>query len=104
MSLIEAFFTQTATVKPFIRQGAGEAVYGTVATRSCRIELGAHMMTTFKHPDGQIDQVEARARMFCVGDKIPNDSIVTYDGVDYTVLDCKIKRGFGFSHLEVYLM
>ena len=104
MAFIEAFFTQTADVKPFIRQGAGEAIYGPVATRSCRIEMGSHMMTTYKHPSGQIDQVEARAKMFCIGDPIPIDSIVTYAGEDFIVTKCSVMRGFGFSHLEVYLM
>ena len=104
MALIEAFFTQTATIKPFIRQGAGKPIYGPVETRSCRIQMGANMMTTYKNPSGQIDQIEARAKMFCTGDAIPVDSIVTYDGTDYVVTQCSIMRGFGVSHLEVYLM
>lgn len=104
MALIDAFFTQSAEVKPFERQGDGEPIFGAVETRPCRIEMGAHLTTVHDRKDGQIDQVEARALMFCNGPKIPTDSIVTYDGEDYRVVRCEEMVGFGFSHCEVYLM
>lgn len=103
MGLIEAFFMQEVSITPYLRQGAGEAVYGPPETRSCRLEMGAYLMTTYKDPDGVIEQVEARATMFCVGDKIPINSIVTYDGEEYKVINCEEMRGFGTSHLEVFL-
>ena len=104
MALIDAFFTQSVQIKPFVCQGAGEPIYGAVETRSCRMEMGAHLTTVHKTEQGQIDQVEARALMFCNGPKIPTDSIVTYDGEDYKVVRCEEMVGFGFSHCEVYLM
>ena len=104
MALIDAFLTETATIQPYIRQGAGHALYGEAQTRSCRIEMQAHLMTSYKNASGQIDQVEARAKMFCTGDPIPADSLVTYNDETYKVINCEIMRGFGYSHLEVYLM
>lgn len=104
MGLIEAFFCDEVDIKPFVRQGAGEAIYGGLETRSCRMEEGARLTSVHKAQSGQIDQVEARATMFCVGDKIPNDSIVKYGDEEYVVIDCQRKSGFGFSHWEVYLM
>lgn len=103
MGVIEAFFTQSVDIKPFIRQGAGEAIFGPLETRSCRMQMGAYLSTLYVRQNGQIDQVEARAKMFCVGEKIPTDSIVIYDDEEYRVIDCKIEGGFAFSHLEVYL-
>ena len=103
-SLIEAFFDQEVEIRPYERMGAGKPIYGPTETRACRIEFGHHLMTTYKHPSGQIDQVEARALMFCTGEIIPDGSIATHGGHDYTVVSCDPMMGFSQSHLEVYLM
>lgn len=104
MSLIEAFFRQTVTVTPYIREGNGEPIYGAAETRKCRLERGRHIQTTYKNPDGQIDEVVANAKMFCTGNPIPEKSLVTFDGQDMTVIRCAVMNGFNDHHLEVYLM
>lgn len=103
MALIDAFLKQTVKIKPFVRVAGGEIVYGREETRRCRLERGSNLQTTFKDPDGQIDQVIASARMFCRGEPIPDRSAVTFDGREYTVLKCFVLNGFKDDHLEVYL-
>ena len=103
MALIEAFFRHEVSILPFIRQGSGEPVYGLAETRRCRIERGLNLKTVYKNPDGQMDEIVASARMFCVGSPIPPRSIVTFEGTDYTVINCAVMNGFRDNHLEVYL-
>ena len=103
MGMIEAFFTQTVTIKNYVRQGSGEPIYGKMEMRKCRIESGLNMKTVYKNPDGQIDQTVASARMFCVGPPIPPRSIVTFEGQELTVINCRDHGGFANDHLEVYL-
>lgn len=102
MSLIELFFTQTATITPFVREGSGCPIFGTPETRKCRMERGRHLMGGGS-ADGTVDQIVANARMFCVGDAIPSRSRVTCDGQDFVVISCEVMRGFADNHLEVYL-
>lgn len=104
MGLIAAFFNQECIIRPFDHLGDGEPVYGEEETRPCRLQDGLHLRTTYKHPSGQIDQVEARAKLFCEGPKIPASSIVTCDGAEYVVVDCNAARGFFPNHQEAYLM
>ena len=105
MALIDAFLTQTAAIKPFIRAASGELIYGDEERRPCRIEQGANLeASTYSVADGQIDQIVANARMYCRGDAIPNRSIVICDGREYTVIKCSVLRGFHAGHLEVYLV
>lgn len=104
MALIEAFFCQEATIRPYLREGSGEPIYGETETRPCRMERGRKIKTTYKNPDGQIDQVVAEAKMFCVGSPIPEKSLVTCDGQEFVVIQCKVLNGFYDHHLEVYLM
>ena len=82
MALIDLFFRQTATIKPFIREGNGEPVYGNEETRPCRMQRGKRLDSTYKNPDGEIDEVTANARMFCRGEPSPARSLVTCDGQD----------------------
>ena len=103
MAIIEGFFTQTVIVKPFLRQGSGEPVYGKTEPRKCRLERGLNLKTVYKDRDGQIDQNVASAKMFCVGTPIPPRSIVTFEGAEYTVINCRDHGGFVGDHLEVYL-
>jgi len=101
--MIESFFTKQVVIKPFIRQGSGEPVYGEIETRKCRMERGLNLKTVYKNPDGQIDDTAASAKMFCVGKPIPPRSIVTYEGQEFTVINCADHGGFSNDHLEVYL-
>ena len=103
MSLIELFFTQTVTIRPFIRQGAGEPIYGAPETRKCRLESKSKLKPTYKNPRGVIDQIPKDTRMYCVGSIIPDGSIVTYRGIEFVVTDCRVLNGFVDDHLEVIL-
>ena len=103
MPMIEAFFTQRVTIKSFVREGNGEPLYGKEETRKCRLELSPNLRTVSKNAGGQIDQVPASARMFCVGSPIPARSIVVHDGQEYTVISCASMGGFAGDHLEVFL-
>ncbi len=103
MALIDAFLKQTVKIKPYIRTAGGETVYGREETRKCRLERGGTLKTAYKYQDGQIDQILANARMFCRGEPIPDRSVVSFEGHEYTVLKCFVASGFRDDHLEVYL-
>ena len=104
MSMIGFLLRQTATIRPWIRYGAdGEDVYGDPETRKCRIQRTRDLEHTYKNPAGTLDQVLARAKMFCTGDPIPERSIVTVDDQEYIVIECYHAFGFGEDHLEVTL-
>lgn len=103
MALIELFFTQTVTIQPFIRQGAGVPIYGETETRKCRLERGRKARSSGFGASGVVDDEPAGARMYCVGSPIPVGSIVGYGGRDYVVTQCLVMNGFMDDHLEVTL-
>lgn len=103
MGLISAFFTQTATITPFVREGSAAPIYGEPETRACRMERGRKLRHLYVNPAGSLDQIEANAKMFCEGEPIPSRSLVVCDEQEFTVIDCKIENGFADNHLEVYL-
>lgn len=103
MGLIDLFFTQTATIKPFSHMGNGEPVFKAEETRACRMERGKNLRTIGKGSNGDIEEIVAHARMFCTGAEIPSRSIVTCEGQEFTVINCVIMNGFADNHLEVYL-
>ena len=102
MALIEFFFRQTATIQPFVRDGGAVPIYGAATTRPCRLQRGKYLYS-YGGADGTTDQIVGKAKMFCVGDPIPNRSIVTCDGQEFVVLDCAVKNGLADHHLEVLL-
>lgn len=103
MSMISFLLRQTAVIKPWIRYANGEDIYGDPEERPCRLQRTRDLEHTYKNPDGTLDQVVARAKMFCTGDPIPERSIVTVDENEYIVLECYRAFGFGEDHLEVVL-
>ena len=103
MSMIGFLLRQTATIRPWIRYANGEDIYGEEETRNCRLQRTRDLEHTYKNPDGTMDQVIARAKMFCTGDPIPERSRVTVDGSEYIVIDCYRAFGFAEDHLEVVL-
>lgn len=103
MALIDFLLTQTAVVTPWVRYANGEDVYGIPERRACRVHYMRDLETTYKNPDGTIDQVIARAKMFCTGPSIPERSKVEVDGKEFIVLRCYHARGFHEDHLEVTL-
>ena len=103
MSMIRFLLRQTATIRPWVRYANGEDIYGKEETRKCRLQRTRDLEHTYKNPAGTMDQVVARAKMFCTGDQIPERSIVTVDGQEYIVLECYRAFGFLEDHLEVRL-
>lgn len=105
MAMIDFALRQTCTIHPWIRVAEGQDIYGPPETRACRIQRGHHLgeRHVYLHPDGPLDTVEAKTMMYCTGEMIPTRSRVECDGASYIVLDCYEARGFGVSHLEVFL-
>lgn len=103
MSMIGFLLRQEAVIRPWIRSANGEDIYGQPEVRRCRIQRSRELQHTYKNPDGGMDQVIARARMFCEGSPIPERSAVTVDGEEYIVTDCYRACGFGEDHIEVTL-
>lgn len=101
--LIDFLLRQSATIRPWIRSANGEDYYGEEETRKCRLQRTRDLEHTYKNPAGGMDQVLARAKMFCTGEPIPERSIVTVDGAKYIVLECYRAFGFSEDHLEVVL-
>lgn len=108
MALIEFLFRDRVTIRPFLRQGNGEPVFGEAEQRRCRMQRGLHLRTTYKNPDGEVVQNRANAKMWCCGAPIPTGSQVTYTDENglitrMIVLDCYVAKGFADDHLEVLL-
>lgn len=103
MSLINLFFRQEVTIKPFIRQGSGEPIYGKPEVRKCRFERGLKNKNVKLNPDGVINSYPAGSRLYCTGPAIPIQSIVLYENHEYIVVDCRVLNGFTDDHLEVTL-
>lgn len=103
MSMIGFLLRQTATITPWVRYANGEDIYGEDETRPCRLQRTRDLENTYKNQDGTMDQVVARAKMFCTGDPIPERSKVTVDGSEYIVIECYRAFGFSEDHLEVVL-
>ena len=104
MSMIGFLLRQEAVIRPWIRCANGEDIFGEAETRKCRLQRGRNLEDNyFKKAAGSMDQVIARAKMFCTGEPIPERSIVTVDGTEYTVIECYRAIGFGEDHIEVTL-
>lgn len=103
MSMIGFLLRQTASITPWVRYAGGEDIYGEPETRPCRLQRTRDLEHTYKNPAGGMDQVLARAIMFCQGEPIPERSKVTVNGEEYIVLECYRAFGFGEHHLEVKL-
>lgn len=103
MSMIRFLLRQNATIQPWVRYANGEDYYGESESRMCRLQRSRDLEHTYKNPNGGMDQVLARARMFCEGEPIPERSKVTVGGEEYIVLECYRAFGFGEHHLEVVL-
>lgn len=103
MSMIGFLLRQTATITPWIRYANGDDIYGDPEERPCRLQRTRDLEHTYKNPAGGMDQVVARAKMFCTGEPIPERSKVFVDGSEYIVIECYRAFGFSEDHLEVVL-
>lgn len=103
MSLIDFLLTESVTIKPFSHYGSGEFVHGESETRKARVEYNPGLRTTYPG-SSEIDAVPAKARIFMTGEEIPQRSLITYNGTEYTVTECKVLKGFVGDHLEVLVV
>jgi len=105
MSMIQFLLRWECKIKPFIRNVNGEDIYGPEETRKCRIEFGNYLVNHSQGGLGSvIDQIAAKAKMFCTGDPIPTRSIVYFEGRTLIVIGCSPKYGMGgIDHLEIML-
>lgn len=101
--MIDFLLTQECTVKPLKGIVNGDPVYGTEEIRKCRLQRNRNLPVSIRTVSGTIDNVEARAKMYTVGESIPTRSLVYVDGQKYIVLNCYTARGFDVDHLEVDL-
>ena len=102
MPFIDAFLTDTVIVHSFKFEGDGEPVFDAPETRKARVELNPALANRVQGYTS-IDEVPAKALMFCTGSPIPTRSRVEYEGAEYSVKQCSVCKGFSFSHLEVIL-
>ncbi|MBQ8159690.1 MAG: hypothetical protein IJ083_02970 [Clostridia bacterium] len=97
--------TEVCTVRPYLRQGSGGAVYGEERTYPCRLEKAEHLIYPRLGVQGAQQAAPSRARLFVRAE--PQDfrakSRVMVDGEEYFVQDTEAMRGFGLHHLEVIL-
>ncbi|MBR3795965.1 MAG: hypothetical protein IKK34_08055 [Clostridia bacterium] len=103
MSLIGAFLNQTAVIRPYVRFGGGQMIYGEREERDCRLQLGFKTKVVYKNPAGSIVETVSNALMFVEGDRIPVNSEVTCEEQTMRVIQCEPMRGLGPSHMEVLL-
>ena len=103
MSLLRGFLNQTCTVFPYLRDGAGEPVYGEPEVRPCRLDAGTELRSDLMGQSGTLLEAPAEARLFLEGPGVPVKSRVTLGGRDYVVLACLEYRAFGRHHVELVL-
>lgn len=103
MSLIGAFLSQSATIRPYERFGGGKTIYGEPETRACRCEFGFKTKVVYKNPAGSIVETVSNALMFVEGEIIPVNSEVTCESRTMRVIQCEPMLGLGPSHMEVLL-
>ena len=103
MALIDFALTQRCVIYPWLREAAGEDIYGDPEVRKCRIQIYTNLKDHTKNAHGPVDDEAANAKMFCTGSTIPTRSRIECDGESYIVLKCYRERGFKLDHLEVML-
>lgn len=100
MRLPAFLFCHKAKAKPYIGSSAYGPVYGNTFQTKCRIESYRKMVR-----DREGVEVVAEARAFFPPEvDLPPESIVTWEGRDYTVIEARKQYGLRTpSHLEVVL-
>lgn len=101
--MIEPLLIHQATITPYIRQGSSGPLYGDPEVRHCRMEPGIQNKVVYKNPSGSIQETVAGMLMFCLGDPIPVQSRVVWEGREMRVIRCQEMMGMGRHHLEVDL-
>ena len=100
--LIDFLLRQQCEIQPWLGAQDGTDRYGPSERRACRLQRGRTLADSGMG-SAPVDEVRAKALMFCRGEPIPERSRVTCGGEKYTVLSCYKAQGFGEEHLEVML-
>lgn len=90
-------------VRPYLREGAGESLYGDWEERRCRLEPAPAWHTVRVECRGIIEEIPVKARMFLSGSAIPVLSEVEAGGVRMRALAVSTMWGMTQSHVEVEL-
>ena len=106
MSMISFLLRYECTIYPYDREYGGCTIYGEPETRKCWIQFGNYLtqsnLTGTEY--GSIDQISAKAKLFCLGSEIPPRSKVVFQGKEMIVISCQPCYGLnGVDHLEVML-
>lgn len=106
MSMIRFLLRYECTVYPYVREYGGRTIYGEPETRKCRIEFGDYLTQSNLNGTeyGSVDQIIAKAKMFCLGSDIPPRSKVVFQDKEMIVISCHPCYGMnGVDHLEVMM-
>ena len=90
-------------IRPYLREAAGESLYGAWEERRCRVEPAPAWHTVRVESRGIIEEVPVQARMFLCGGAIPVLSEVEVGGVRMRALTVSAMWGMGQNHVEVAL-
>lgn len=101
--MIRAFLRDTCRIRPYLRNGMGQALYGEEEVRPCRLEDGVQEKVVYMDPSGRILEEVSTARLFTLGEPVPAGSQVRCGERCMRVLTCEEMVAFGRHHLEVLL-
>ena len=93
----------TCRVRPYLREGAGESVYGEWEEHRCRLEPVQTWHTVQVNARGIVEEIPVKARMFLTGAAIPVLSEVEAGGLRMRALTVSPMWGITQSHVEVEL-
>ena len=103
MSLIRCLLREECRIWPYIREGAGESIYGEMEERPCRFEPGLHLKQDLPGVNGTLLEVPGVGVLFLEGNEVPVRSRVALGDREYEVQACRVCRAFGDHHLELEL-
>ena len=92
---------QTCTVYPYLREGAGETLYGEAEGRLARFEPAPGIRSVHLDLGGAVEQVPVRGTLFLQGGVIPVGSLVEIGGVRMRALCVRPCFGLRLCHVEV---
>ena len=101
--MIQAFLTENAEILPFLRETMDGEVFDISQVRPCRVEPAPQLQSVYHGFHGEVENVKARAVMFCEGEPVPTRSKVRIGSGTFVVLACTVYHGFPGSYLEVTL-
>ena len=103
MSLLRCFLNDTCQIFPYLREGAGEPLYGDPEPRRCRLDEGIRLRADLTGLSGTVLEAPGGARLFLEGDPVPVKSRVVVRGRDFAVTACHLCEAFSGHHVELEL-